>query len=258
MIDKKCIFITGAASGIGRETALFFGKKGWFVGITDVNEAGLTSLKDEIGADCVFTGVMDVADPDNVGDVMELFASQTGGKIDVLFNNAGIIKFGMFEGVDLSEHHRIIDINFKGILNCTHHAIKFLKNTPDSKIVNMASTSSIYGIPDFSVYSATKHAVIAMTEALNLELEPDNIFVCDILAPFVKTPLLDVPEEVFSIEKMGVDIEPIKIAETIWKAAHSRKLHWKIGTPTFLLMALFWALPFVKRAVVKSLTIRPA
>ena len=257
MSHVKSIIVTGAASGIGRETAKLFAGKGWLVGIFDVNESGLESLEREIGASNCVLQVMSVSDVESVRKAMDGFAERTGGTVDVLFNNAGILKFGHFENVDIAESNRIVGVNLKGVLNCAHCCLKYLKATPGSRILNMASTSAIYGIPDLSVYSATKHAVCAMTEAWDIEFQKYGITVCDILAPFVNTPLLDAPDKVYCVEKMGIDIEPTEVAETVWKAAHGNKLHWKIGTPTYLLMGLFWALPFTRRLIVKSLTIPP-
>ena len=257
-MEQKSILVTGAASGIGLATARLFAEKGWFVGGFDVNETGLKALEDEIGERDCFIRVTDVTDMDSVEEALKAFASKTGGRLDVLFNNAGILKFGHFENVRLGDAHKTVDVNLKGILNCVHCALKYLKTTPRARIINMASTSAIYGIPDMSVYSATKHAVCALTEAWEIELGKYGIAVCDILAPFVNTPLLDMSENVYCIERMGVNIEPASVAETVWKAAHKRKLHWKMGTATFALVALFWALPFTRRAVVRSLTMPPA
>jgi short-subunit dehydrogenase len=253
-MNKKSILITGAASGIGRETALFFAKKGWFVGIFDVNETGLKNLESEIGNINCFSGIMDITDPKSVQHGIDAFVVKNGGKLDVLLNNAGIIKFGHFENVDLEAHHKIVDVNFKGSLNCIYYSIKYLKATPGSRIINISSASSIYGIPDFSVYSATKHAISAMTEALNIELEKYDIFICDIKPPYVKTPLLEVPEEVYSKKVMGVFMGPKRVAKAVWKAANRKKLHWNIGS-TFPLAFLFWLLPFTRRFIVKTLTI---
>jgi short-subunit dehydrogenase len=256
-MEKKNIFITGAASGIGRETALYFAKEGWFVGITDVNEKLLLTLEKEIGKSNCYLSPMDVTNINSVQNVIDEFSKQTGGHIDLLFNNAGVIKFGMFENIALSDVHRIVDINLKGILNCTHYALKYLKKASNARIVNMASTSAIYGIPDLAVYSATKRAICALTEALDIELEKYNITVCDILVPFTNTPLLDVDEKIYVIEKMGINIEPEVVAKTVWRASQKKKLHWKIGTPTYVLMGLFWLVPGIKRTIVKYLTIAP-
>jgi len=257
MIKRKAIFITGAASGIGRETAVFFARKDWFVGIVDIATSGLASLEAEIGRDNCFVSEMDVTDPQSVKRSIDAFARETDNRFDVLLNNAGIVKFGNFEDVDLAMHHKIVDVNLKGCLSCIYYALAYLKKTPGSRIINMSSASSIYGLPDFSVYSATKHALSAMTEALNLELERCGVYVCDLKPPFVNTPLLEVSEKVFSIEKMGINMQPAKVAQTIWKASHTHKLHWKIGA-TRPLAFLFWLLPFARRFVVKTLAVAKA
>lgn len=251
----KNILITGAASGIGRETALFFAKNGWFVGAVDLNGQGLESLEKEIGRDQCHTHSMDVTDPESVREAVTSFGDRTGGTMDVLFNNAGILKFGRFEKVDLAHSLAIVDVNLKGVIACTHSSLYLLKNTPGSRVVNMASTSAVYGIPDLSVYSATKRAVLALTEALDIELEPYGISVCDVLAPYVNTPLLETDQKVHSINKMGIKLAPIDVAKTVWKAAHKKKLHWKMGGSTHALVVLFNLLPGLRRPIVKSLTI---
>ncbi len=257
MNNRNNIFITGAASGIGRETARLFAGKGWYVGIVDTNEQGLETLEAEIGADNCFARFMDVTDPENVRNVIASFAEETGGKMDALFNNAGIVKFGHFADVDLETKHRIIDVNLKGVVNCTHFALPYLKNTSGSRIVNMASTSAVYGTPDLSAYSATKHALCALTEAWDIELEQYGIGVSDILAPYVKTPLLEVPEEVYSMQKLGVKLKASDIAQTVWKAVNRQKLHWYVGGTTHVLRAVIWLMPFMRRFLAKVLTIKP-
>lgn len=257
MGNRKSIFITGAASGIGRETAKLFANKGWYVGIVDMNEEGLKTLEAEIKEENCFSRFMDVTDALNVREVIESFAEKTDGKMNALFNNAGIVKFGHFAGVDLELKNKIIDINLKGVMNCAHYAIPFLKNTPGARLINMASTSAIYGTPDLSVYSATKHALCAFTEAWDIELEKYGIVVSDILAPYVKTPLLEVSEEVYSIQKMGINLEASHIAQIVWKAVHGKKLHWYVGGTTYILLGMFWLMPFMRRLLVKALTIKP-
>jgi len=252
---KKSILITGAASGIGRETALFFAKKDWFVGIFDVDEAGLKSLEKEIGAPNCFLGVMDVADPDSVKNGVDAFAGATNGTLDVLLNNAGILKFGLFENVDLKKHHQIVDVNIKGCLSCIYYCLPYLKKTTDARIINMSSISSLYGAPELSVYASTKHALSAMTEALDIELEPHGIVVCDIKPPYVKTPMLKGGENSKSLKILrfiGGQTNAKKIAKTVWKAAHKNKLHWKIGF-TRLMAFHCWFLPFTVRFAVKFL-----
>ncbi len=175
--------------------------------------------------------------------------------MDALFNNAGILCFGHFEKTDLDFENKMVDVNIRGLLNCTKAAIPYLKATPGSRLISMASTSAIYGIPDLSVYAATKHAVCALTEAWDIELEKYGITVTDVLAPFVRTPMVDTNEEPYLIKTMGVKLAPIDIAKTVWKAANGRKLHWWVGGTTYALFGLFWLMPFVRRAIMKKLTV---
>ncbi|MFP3981040.1 MAG: SDR family oxidoreductase [Desulfobacterales bacterium] len=252
-MDQKCILITGAASGIGRETALLFAEKGWYVGAFDINEAGLKTLEVEIGQSNCYIGHMDVTDPESVKSGIEAFAQKTGGKLDILVNNAGILKFGRFEDVDLATSHKMVDINLKGCLSCIYYGLKYLGKTPGARIINLSSASAIYGIPELAVYSATKHALSAMTEALAIELSGHGIRVSDIQPPYVQTPMLAGSEQVYSIRKLGVKIQPAHVARTIWKAAHKNKLHWPMGSAK-LLNLLCWLFPFGKKMIVRMLT----
>lgn len=254
-MNKKSILITGAASGIGRETALFFARQDWFVGAFDVDEAGLKTLESEIGKENCFSGIMDVADPDSVQKGVDAFAGQTGGKLNVLLNNAGILKFGLFENVGLKDHHQIVDVNIKGCLSCIYYCLTYLKKTTGARIINMSSISSLYGAPELSVYASTKHALSAMTEALDIELEAYGIVVCDIKPPYVKTPMLEGGENSKSLKILrviGGQTNARKIAKTVWKAAHKNKLHWKIGF-TRLMAFHCWFLPFTVRFAVNFL-----
>lgn len=241
------------------ETARLFATNDWFVGILDKNEGGLRSIQTEIGMEKCFCMLTDVTDPLRVSKAMEAFTLKTGGRIDVLFNNAGILKFGPFDKVSLEDNLRIVDVNLKGVINCIYCALDFLKKTPGARIINMASVSAIYGVPDLSVYSATKSAICALTEALDIELEKYGIGASDILVPYVNTPMINCAENVaFSVKRMGVKVQPFEVARLVWKAAHGRKLHWKMGKSTKILWGLYWMMPpFLRRYLVKTLTVGP-
>ena len=97
---KKSIFITGAASGIGRATAILFAKKGWNVGLFDINEQGLESVAKEIGHNMCMYQKLDVTKIDEWKSAEENFSNFSGGKCDLFFNNAGIANFaGKFEDI---------------------------------------------------------------------------------------------------------------------------------------------------------------
>ena len=105
---RKSIFITGAASGIGRATAVLFAGRGWFVGAFDVNEQGLATLRQEIGGDGCITGRLDVTSKENFEAAVALFGAETDGHMDVLFNNAGIGESGWFEDVPYESALRVV------------------------------------------------------------------------------------------------------------------------------------------------------
>jgi len=258
-MTQNTIFITGAASGIGLETARLFARKGWFVGITDVNEDGLTTLAGEIGEGRCFAAVMNVSRPEMVRRALDGFAERTEGRLDVLFNNAGIARMGPFGEIALEDQLKIVDVNLKGAITVTYTALPLLKATPGSRIISMASTSAVYGVPELAVYSATKHAICGFTEALDLELQPYGIAVSDILAPYVRTPLVTEAErQAYSVEKTGINLVPEQIAALVWKAVHRHKLHWRIHFLTHALVFTFWLFPFLRRPIVKHLALTPS
>ncbi|MGB5218617.1 MAG: SDR family NAD(P)-dependent oxidoreductase [Smithella sp.] len=118
------------------------------VGITDVNAAGLEELKKCAGGKIGYLATVDVTDADKVASVLKDFNSAAEGRMDVLFNNAGILRVGPFEDIPLKDHHAILNINMGGMINCAYFAFPYLKNTVGSRVINMASVASIYRNPD--------------------------------------------------------------------------------------------------------------
>ena len=246
----KSIFITGAASGIGRATALLFARKGWFVGLFDINEKDLQSLAAEIGeANCCFQK-LDVVKTEAVKAALDFFAKKTSGAMDALFNCAGILRMGYFEEIPLEKQIKIVEINLIGVVQCTHLAFPLLKSTPGARVITMSSASSAYGVPEMAVYSATKFAVRGLTEALDIEFERHGIKVSDIVVPYVNTPMLEQERKAISIEKLGIDTSPEEVAEMVWNATFNDKLHWSKGQG--LLKFIFWLLPFARRGLMKK------
>ena len=225
---QKSIFITGAASGMGRETALLFARKGWFVGAYDVNQAGLDSLAAEIGDHGLFE-LLDVADADVFGAAMARFGEATGGTLDLMFNNAGVGAGGLLDEQPWDEIRRIIDINLIGVIIGARAAIPLLRNTPGSMLLNMSSSSAIFGTAGISIYSATKHAVRGLTEALSIELMRYGVRAADLLPGLIDTPLLsDQVRGMAPPDGMWRLIAPSAVAEVVWQAYASDKLHWYV------------------------------
>jgi short-subunit dehydrogenase len=125
-------------------------------------------------------------------------------------------------------------------------------------IISMCSASSIYGIAELAVYSATKHAIRGLTEALSIELEREDIVVSDIIAPFINTPMLSAaPVRAHSVDRIGITLQPTMIAELVWRAAYGKKVHWWIHAPTRALSLALSILPCLKRPVMKYLCLSP-
>ncbi|MEH6724178.1 MAG: SDR family NAD(P)-dependent oxidoreductase, partial [Qipengyuania sp.] len=116
MSERKAIFITGGGSGIGRAVALYFGERGWFVGLGDIDKAGMRETEDMIGNGFVYGHVLDVRDRAAWDEALEAFSVAAGGRIDVVFNNAGIPLGGSLLENSAEEIERCLDINLKGVL----------------------------------------------------------------------------------------------------------------------------------------------
>lgn len=238
MTARKTIFITGGASGIGRAVALKFGGQGWFVGIADVNEAGARETAAMLPAGQSSVHKLDVRDRDAWDAALGDCAKASSGRIDVVFNNAGIALGGPLTSNTTAEVERCLDINLKGVLFGAQAAHPWLKaSAPGSCLLNTASAAGIYGTPGATVYSATKFGVRAITESLDAEWAADEIKVCDLMPGFIDTPLLDQSASQASNDGIrenvlaaGLEITPvIEVADAAWKAVNGNDLHNRVG-----------------------------
>ena len=226
---RKSIFITGASSGIGRQTALLFAERGWFVGAHDVNKAGLAELKHEIGAHNGVFARLDVADREGFAAAMTQFGAATDGRLDLMFSNAGIGTGGLVDEQPWDEAMRIININLIGVLIGVRAAIPLLRGTPGSLNLITSSSSAIFGTAGIGVYSATKHAVRGLTEALSIELKRYGVRAADLLPGLIDTPLLsDRMRAMAPAEGEWRLVKPVEVAETVWKAYFEDQLHWYV------------------------------
>jgi NAD(P)-dependent dehydrogenase (short-subunit alcohol dehydrogenase family) len=251
-IARKTLFITGAASGIGAATARLFAGRGWFTGLFDVNESGLQALAEEIGAEGACWRTLDVTRYPDCRSAVAFFCERSAGRLDVLLNCAGILRMGLFESIPIEEQVKTVEINLVGVIHSIHAALDALKKTPGSRVISMSSASAVYGVPEVAVYSASKFAVRGLTEALDLELERHGITVCDLMPPYVRTPMvMNQAYQAGSVKTLGVHLGPEAIAEVVWSAAHRRKLHWVPTLQLKIMCALSRLLPFAQRPAMK-------
>lgn len=231
---RKSIFITGAASGIGLATARKFAGEGWFVGAFDVNAGGLAALEVELGADHCFTRTLDVTDRADYAAALKAFGEKTGGTMDILFNNAGIGRGGPFADQPWEDVMAVVNVNFIGVLNGIHLALPLLKATKNALCFTTSSSSATYGMANIAVYSATKHAVKGLTEALAIEFKAYGIRAADTLPGLIDTAILP-PEAKTRAPADGMFrlIQPTEVAEAVWAAYTTDKIHWYVPPEIF-------------------------
>lgn len=236
--QRRNIFITGGASGIGRAVARHFAERGWFVSIADINEAGMQDTLGLIEGGFKYSHKLDVRDRTAWDVALESAATAAGSRIDVVVNNAGIGTGGPLAELDVEEIDRCLDINLRGVLYGAQAAYPYLKKSaPGSALVNIASAAGLTGGSGMSVYSATKFGVRGIAESLDAEWAPDGIKVSSICPSFIETPLLEGTGHRSSNENIrtrvlnaGLEITPVEeVAQAVWDAVHGDGLHYLVG-----------------------------
>lgn len=235
-MTRKAIFITGGGSGIGRAVAQYFAAQGWFIGLADVNAAGIDGTAALLPDGASSRHVMDVRDRDQWRAALNSFAQASGGRLDVLFNNAGIGTGGQFADLAPEEMDRLIAINFGGVVNGIIMALPLLRATPGATILNTGSASGFYGVGGLAVYSATKFAVRGLTEGLEIEFAKYGLKVRSLMPGFIDTPLLDQVSADSNeparnrLADGGFDIIPVEqVAQAAWQAVHGDRVHVPVG-----------------------------
>jgi NAD(P)-dependent dehydrogenase (short-subunit alcohol dehydrogenase family) len=258
-LQRKAIFISGGGSGIGRATARLFAGRGWFVGIGDINQAGMEETATLLPAGMCSIHKLDVREREQWHRALADFAKKSGGRMDVLFNNAGVGLGGVFDSLSPEDADFVIDVNFRGVMNGIYAGLPMLRATPGSCILNTGSASGFYGTPGLSIYSATKFAVRAMTEALEAEFAGEGIKVRSLMPGFIDTPLLQraVPGSNETsrdrVIQAGLEFTPVEqVAQAAWDAVHGDVVHTPVGkTAKRLAFASRW-LPGRLRKQLKS------
>ncbi|WP_233897411.1 3-ketoacyl-ACP reductase [Tenacibaculum piscium] len=178
LTNKKAI-ITGGSRGLGKATAIAFAQKGIQVAITGRNEKRLQETVAELKTYNVEAtyAIFDVGNYEQVQQgIKEIIA--TFGTVDILVNNAGIAAFGTFNEMKVSDWSQIIQTNLMGMYYVTKEVLPYLIEKNQGDIINIASTAGLSGNATTSAYSASKFAVIGMSESLMKEVRKNNIRVC--------------------------------------------------------------------------------
>ena len=251
------IFISGGAAGIGLATAKRFAREGWTVGVYDVSEEALAAVREQ-HPDFV-TGTLDVRDANQWDAALADFTAHTGGQLDVLDNNAGVLVSGDLAALTPAAVKAQIDIDALGVALGAQAAHRYLAATPGAHLVNIASASAIYGQPGIAVYSAAKFFVAGLTEALELEWQNDDIRVVSIWPLWAKTALAETDAK--TTKTLGVRLTADDVAEKVWESVHpnavdrlTRRTSYSVGAQTTVLSNAAKFIPnSVSRLVNKAL-----
>ncbi len=209
--DGKAIVITGAASGIGAAAARRFAAEGARVLLSDINEAGGAALARELGGggDAVAFAPADVRDRAQVDALMEAAVARFG-RLDVVFNNAGIGAYGKTPELDPEVWQNVIDVDLNSVFYGCRAAIPHLRAAGGGAIVNTASISGMGGDYGLAAYNAAKGAVLNFTRTVAIDHARENIRVNAVcpgpIATALTEPLLQIPgllDEYASLIPMG-------------------------------------------------------
>lgn len=196
-LKDKVVIVTGSGRGIGKSVAMKFAEAGSKIVISDLNEADIEQTVKEIkakGVDAIGikANVSLAADCENLINK----AKETFGSLDVLVNNAGITKDNLLIRMEESEWDAVMNVNLKGVFNCTKAAVKIMMKQKYGNIINIASVVGIMGNAGQCNYSASKGGVIAFTKTIAREYANRNIKVNAVAPGFIDTAMTKaIPEK---------------------------------------------------------------
>jgi 3-oxoacyl-[acyl-carrier protein] reductase len=231
-LKDKVTLVTGGAAGIGKATALRFAEEGAKVVICDVNEEAGNALLAELGPEARFYKV-NVADRQEVQAWVDDVVAHYG-RVDVLINNAGILRDGLFVRVkdgqlvkqmEEAAWDAVIDVNLKGVFNCTQAVTPYMIKQGGGVVVNASSVVGLYGNFGQTNYVATKAGVIGMTKVWARELGRYNVRVNAVAPGFIMTEMVQqMPENILNDMKSHTPLgrlgEPRDIANAyLWLAS---------------------------------------
>ena len=228
---RKVAIVTGGASGIGRAICSELIQQNVFVIISDINEQLGKNTETELNKESINAryAYLDVTEYDSVERLLtDIY--QEFGRIDYLFNNAGIAMYGELYDMTIDNWKEIMDVNLWGVINGTQVGYNLMKKQGFGHIVNTASAAGLGPSPVTSAYATTKHAVVGLTTSLHYEAEEFGIKVSALCPTFVDTPIFEEASAI-NINKTVITqqlkkqkvMSPEKLAEITLKGTHRNK-----------------------------------
>jgi NAD(P)-dependent dehydrogenase (short-subunit alcohol dehydrogenase family) len=221
--DGKVVLITGAASGIGRATALAFAERGAKLVIGDVSKGAEETVAQIRAAGGVAEFVTtDVSDGASVAALVAAAVSAYG-RIDVAFNNAGILPpTAPFADMEEADFDRVIAVDLRGVFLCMKHEIRAMLKNGGGAIINTASVAGVVADPGMAPYAAAKHGVVGLTKAAALDYARQGIRVNAIAPGLIATPMTErwladpsISERLMANSPIGRAAQPEEIAGTV-------------------------------------------
>ena len=228
-LKGKIAIVTGASSGIGRETALALARAGASVALGARRTDRLARLEAEIGGmgGDALSRRLDVADRSQCESFVAAVLDRWGS-VDILVNNAGLMPLSFLKNLKIDEWDRMIDINIRGVLYCTASVLGHMREKKSGHIVNVSSVAGRLVFPAGSVYCATKHAVTAFSEGLRQELSArSNIRVTCVEPGVVATELTDTITD----ESLHKFVENSKRMESLQAGDIANAVLYAVTTP---------------------------
>ena len=208
--------VTGGGSGIGAALVRAMAARGATIVIADIDEAAAKSVASEHAS--VTTATLDVRDADAVADLVNQTVAEHG-KLDYMFNNAGIAVGGLVEEYTLEHWNRVIDVNLRGVIHGVHAAYPLMLRRSDGHIVNTASLAGLIPGPGLAAYDAVKHGVVGLSLSLRAEAAGRGVRVSAICPGFIDTPLLRRVNQDLPPTGVGSDFEEIaKVVGKLYQA----------------------------------------
>ncbi|KGR79497.1 3-oxoacyl-ACP reductase FabG [Ureibacillus manganicus] len=219
-LEDKVAIITGGANGIGKAAVEIFAREGAKVVIADFAEEQGKQLESELrekSFDVQFVK-LDVASRESVQTMVQKVLSNYG-KIDILINNAGITKDAMLVKMTEEDFDRVVDVNLKGVFNCTQAVVPHMIEKGYGKVINTASVSGVYGNIGQTNYAATKAAIVGMTKTWAKELGRKGINVNAVSPGFTRTSMTEkMPEKILNYMESIVSLQRLGVPKDIANA----------------------------------------